>query len=326
MIKAVEIRGAVIDADHCRPLADEEAIDAVVHGHDTVWVDIRWSDRDAAAKVLTEQLHYHRLAVEDALDSHERPALQEFDGILFLSVFVPFRDRQDGDPAEPAELAFFLRERSLVTVSEYKLDVIDDWFARWEDHPHRVGDHPAFLMHALLDSAVDTYFPLIDKIEDEIDDVTEAIFHGDSTQLPKIMQLKRELLGLRRAIGPTRDVLNSLLRRDVNQVPPESKIYFQDVYDHALRLGELIDSNRDTITSVLDVHLSTTSNNLNAVVKKMTVVSTVLMTMGLIAGIYGMNFDRMPELHWRLGYPFALGLMLVVALITLGVFKLVKWL
>jgi magnesium transporter len=123
-----------------------------------------------------------------------------------------------------------------------------------------------------------------------------------------------------------RDILNALLRRDIRLIPVETKPYFQDVLDHVLRLSEVQDMNRETLAALLDVHLSQVSNNLNLVVKKMTVVATVLMVMTLIAGIYGMNFRFMPELQWRLGYPFALGLMGLSAVVALAVFKRVKWL
>lgn len=319
----LQIRAAVIEEDRCTKLDSEQAIQAVIDGKQMIWVDIRWSDENAVREILTEKLDMHPLAVEDAVTSHERPALQEFGNTLFLSILVPTKK---GDEVEPEELSFFLREKSLITVSQFDLNLVDDWFGRWEDHPNRLGGHPAYLMHSLMDAAVDSYFPVIDEVEDRIDEVTEEIFNGDSTKLPTIMRMKRQLLMIRRAVTPTRDVLNSLLRRDMNQVPDETKIYFQDVYDHTLRLTELIDSNRDALTSVLDVHLSTVSNNLNVVVKKMTVVSTVLMTMALIAGVYGMNFDHMPELHWVDGYPFALGLMFLSGLVIVGIFKVVKWL
>jgi magnesium transporter len=316
------MRAAVLEEKRCEPLEPEAAIKAVLDASRPVWLHIRWEDQEEARKLLTERFHFHRLAVEDALNEHERPGLQEFGPTVFLSISVPIKRETWVDFAE---LAFFLRDKSLVTVAQADLEIVDDWFSRWEDHPDRIGDHPVHLMHAIMDAAVDSYFPILDEIEDVSDDLTEMIFAGNPNQLPKIMRLKRALLALRRAITPTRDVLNSLLRRDFSQIPGESKIYFQDVYDHALRLAELIDSNRDSLTSVLDVHLSTVSNNLNEVVKKMTVLSTVLMTMALVAGIYGMNFDRMPELHWAFGYPFALGLMGLSAVITIVIFRKIRW-
>lgn len=322
MDQPISIHAAVLEHQKCEELDVDAAITAVLDGSRPVWLHIRWSDQEEARKFLTDRLHFHQLAVEDALNDYERPALQQFDKTVFLSISVPIKKK---DQIDYSELAFFLRDRSLVTVAQADLDIVEDWFGRWREHPERIGDHPAYLMHAIMDAAVDAYFPILDEIEDVSDDLTEEIFNGSTTGLPSIMRLKRTLLGLRRAISPTRDVLNSLLRRDLVEVPHESKLYFQDVYDHALRLAELIDSNRDALTSVLDVHLSTVSNNLNAVMKKMTVLSTVLMTMALVAGIYGMNFDKMPELHWKYGYPFSLGVMLVSGVITLIIFRKVRW-
>lgn len=324
VVDGVTLRAAVLvdSKTHCDELDGEAGIKAVNSGNEIVWLDIRYSDPEAAQKILEDRLHFHHLAAEDAVSTNERPSLQEFEDVLFLSVMVPVKERGE---VEVEELGFFLRDKSLVTVCSHELDVVEDWFKRWRDHPKRIGTHPAFLMHALVDAAVDAYFPMLDHIEDISDDVADKIFNGDDQQLPTIMKLKRALLSIRRAIAPTRDVLNSLLRRDIAQVPEEAKIYFQDVYDHALRLTDLVDTNRDAITSILDVHLSTVSNNLNVVVKKMTVLSTVLMTMALVAGVYGMNFEHMPELHWAFGYPYAIGLMFALGGLVLLAFKWVKW-
>lgn len=130
---------------------------------------------------------------------------------------------------------------------------------------------------------------------------------------------------MRRHLTPLRDVVNTLLRRDVTLVPQAAKPYFQDIYDHVLRLTELIDLNRDILTTVLDAQLNIASNRLNEVMRVMTVLATLLMTGALVAGIYGMNFEFMPELHWRMGYPFAIGLMVVISLIELALFRWKKY-
>lgn len=318
----ITLRAAAISEPRCERLEPEEAIRELMEDKRAVWLDARVKDRETARRLLQDELGFHPLAVEDALSDRERPTVQEYEGTVFLSVPVPHRD---GNSVEFSEIGFFLRNRGLVTVSRDASRILDDWFERWKDHPHRIGDHPAFILHSIIDAIVDGYMPLVDDLEDEIEELTEKIYEGDTALLPKVMGLKRTFLRLRRAMAPTRDVMNSLLRRDFDQIPDEAKLYFQDVFDHTLRLTEVIDANRDALTSVLDVHLSTVSNNLNVVVKKMTVLSTVLMTMALIAGIYGMNFKYMPELDWRFGYPLSLGLMAVAAGLTLLGFKLVRW-
>jgi magnesium transporter len=317
------MRAEALDGDRCRALSAEEAVHEILHGTQTVWLDILVYDPKAAWRLLHDELGFHELAVEDALSDLERPTLQEIDDTVFLSVPAPIRS---GEKLETTEIGIFLMKNAVVTVSTYQHEVIDVWFKRWREHPQRIGNHPAHVMYVVVDSVVDSYFPILDALEDDADDLVEAIFAGDTKELADILKIKRNLLAMRRAISPLRDVVNSLLRRDLEAIPPDAKLYFQDIFDHVLRISEMIDTNREALNGLLDIHLSTTSNSLNQVMKKMTVLSTVLMTMALIAGIYGMNFKRMPELEWIYGYPFAIGLMVASALFILWVFRRVKWL
>ncbi|MGV3618819.1 MAG: magnesium/cobalt transporter CorA [Fimbriimonas sp.] len=319
----LRLRAEVLDGARCRTLAPEEAIKEILQGTSTVWLDILVSDPKAAWRLLHDELGFHELAVEDALSDLERPTLQEFGDVVFLSIPAPVRRDSKLDTAE---IGIFLLNHAVVTVSLTPLPVIDTWFHRWREHPTRIGNHPAHVMYVVLDAVVDSYFPIIDAIEDEADDLVEAIFGGQTENLPEILRIKRNLLEIRRAVSPLRDVVNSLLRRDLERIPPDAQPYFQDVFDHVLRISEMIDTNRESLNGLLDIHLSTTSNSLNQVMKKMTVLSTVLMSMALIAGIYGMNFDRMPELRWAYGYPFALGLMLGAGVLIVYIFRRVKWL
>jgi len=302
-------------------LAVPEAIDAVKSGDRPVWLDMQVHDREAAKHVLQDVLGFHELAVEDALSTNERPTLQEFKDALFL--VVPAFVKNGADVFE--EVAFFMRRNALVTVTLGPVPPLDKWFERWTDRPERVGTHPAFLLHLLIDAIVDDYFPALEYLEDAIDDLGDRIFAGDTTQVKDLLHFKKKLLELRRRLTPIRDVLNALQRHDLIAIPAEVRPYLQDVYDHVVRLTELAEINRETVASFLDVHLSTVSNNLNIVVKKMTVVSTVLMVMAIVSGIYGMNFDHMPELHWANGYYFALTLMAVLAGLVVVVFKVIRW-
>jgi len=319
-LPGLTIRTAALGTgEHCETLTVDVAIERIHNPGPTVWLDLVFTDVEAARALLHEQIGFHELAVEDALSTHERPSLQEFDLELFLVIPAVVAN-------EFVEVAFFLRDHSLVTVSPRNLPVIDQWFARWADHPRRIGDHPAFVMHSIIDGFVDDYFPYIDRIEDEIDDIGDLIFHGETTHVAEILQLKRRLLEARRRLIPVRDILNSLLRRDSIRIPDAARPYFQDVYDHTLRVTEQVDISRDTLASLLDVHLSNVSNNLNEIVKRMTVLSTLLMTFALVAGIYGMNFAHMPELQWAYGYPFSIGLMVVLGVVELILFRWMKWL
>ncbi len=319
----MKIRAARLEkGDSCSWIDLDSAVQAVCEPGPPVWVDIVVVDDAEARALLHDRMGFHELAVEDALSDRERPALQEFDGLAFLVIPAMVREGKD---ERYVEIGFFLNDHALVTVSRESVPVIDQWFQRWKDRPGYLGRSAAFLLHAVVDGVVDEYFVVIDDIEDSVEDLGDTLFEGREGRLPEIVRLKRRLMKLRRSIAPVRDVMNSLLRRDLEVIPEETRRYFQDVLDHALRIGETVDSLRDALTSMVDIHLSNVSNNLNIVVKKMTVVATVLATMTLVAGVYGMNFEFMPELHWRYGYAFSWALMLGLAGLVLYVFKRIKW-
>ncbi|HEY0866270.1 MAG TPA: magnesium/cobalt transporter CorA [Fimbriimonas sp.] len=294
------------DRQECDWIDLEDAIARIRDRRDTVWLNVYGNDDARVRELLEDRLGYHELAVEDALSDQERPTLQEYDEVLFF--VIPVIVAHNGEDVV-RELAFFLTGHSLVTYCRERVELVSTWFERWLQRSRAASDGSARLAYTLVDAAVDAYFPVADEIEDKVDSVADAIFSGDVEQVVQIQRLKRRLLFLRRCLAPTREVLNAMLRRDISQIPVTIEPYLQDILDHILRLGEMVDMNRETLASLLDVHLSTVSNNINYVMKRMTFYATALMTSTLIAGIYGMNFKHMPELGWAFGYPFALALM-----------------
>lgn len=300
----------------------DEATRLVKSATETLWIHVTATDSAQIAPWLTKDLGFHELAVEDSLSPNERPTLTEYDDYIFI--VLPAIDRTNGDE-EYVEVAFFLRAKVLVSVVQHRCSTLESWFERWaKQMPKNAAS--ADVLHMIADSIVDAYLPVIDRIEDEIDEIADDIFSGDRGKAVQLIRQKRRLLEMRRRAVPLRDVINGLLRRDLEIIPEHTRPYLQDVYDHASRLNESIDLQRDTLTTLLDVHLSAVSNNLNEVMKKMTVIATVLMSAALIAGIYGMNFKYMPEINWRAGYPLALGAMVVSSAVILYFFKRKKWL
>ncbi len=309
-------------AGACQPLDRDEAVRMIKANEGMVWLDVLAHDRQATHDFLVDTLGLHELAVEDALSEHERPTLQDFESYIFFG--IPAICKEESGYTY-AEIGFFCSNHWLITVANQRCGGLDTWFKRWAAAPGKVGSEPGFLLHALVDSIVDDYFPAVDALEDELDELSDKVFAGDTTMVKHILELKRCFLEIRRRMSPIRDIMNGILRRDLDIIPLEVKPYFQDVFDHVIRISEIVDTNRDTLASLLDVHLSVVSNNLNQVVKKMTVLATVLMVMTLVAGIYGMNFRFMPELEWRFGYPFALAIMLFAGVGVLAIFKRMKW-
>ncbi len=318
------LRAGVFSNGSCQVHEDpEQAVADFGNPNKTTWIHVVYQSEKEAAEFLSKSLGFHELAVEDSLNDEERPTLHEYDNHLFLSVA---KVRSEGEKEAYIEVGFFVSQTSLVSVAPEEIPLINTWMERWHKKPDRIGNRPIELLHSLIDSMVDEYYAIADKMEDEVDDLIDNIYQGDNANLHRLFLLKRRLIEMRRHVTPIRDIMNGLLRRDMILVPPDTRHYLQDVYDHTLRLAELVDINRETLTSALDVHLSTVSNNLNTVMKKMTVISTVLMSSALIAGVYGMNFRYMPELGWFWGYPFALLLMVVSGLAILALFRWKRYL
>ncbi len=233
----------------------------------------------------------------------------------------------DDNTIETQQLNLFLSKNYIVSVHNGEFKQVKETIARWRAPDSPLGNTVGALLYALLDSIVDDYFPVMDQVAEHIDELEDDIFDEfDQSAIQNIFSLKRDLLQVRRIIAPERDVINTLLRREVPVFRPEDIVYLQDLYDHIVRVADSLDVYRDLLSSALDSFLSVQSNNLNQIVKVLTIASIILMSDALIAGIYGMNFEFMPELHWRFGYFYALGLMVAVGLGLVLFFRHKKWL
>jgi magnesium transporter len=247
-------------------------------------------------------------------------------GSYYFVVFYAASYNPQGDHIETQAINLFIGANYLVTVHQAPMRQVSDTLARWQAPNSPLGLRVGALVWALLDAIVDDYFPLIDQLADRIEELEDTIFvHFDQKAIEAIFGLKRDLLNLRRFIAPERDVLNVLLRRELPIFKGKDMAYLQDIYDHIVRVTDNIDTYRDLLSSALDSFLSIQSNNLNQTMKLLTMGSILLMSNALIAGIYGMNFRYMPELGQSWGYPFAIGLMILVDLSLLAFFRSRKW-
>jgi magnesium transporter len=225
------------------------------------------------------------------------------------------------------ELALFATKEVVVTVHGGDMPALEIAELRWAEHC-REHDHVSagMLVYTISDVVVDGYFPAIDLVADEIEAIQERMFDRVATRdVEEIFTLKRVLLQLRRTIAPTREVFNAFTRREVAVLGEESVVYYQDLYDHVIRVTEAIDAHRDVLSSATDIYLTLQSNHLNQTVRTLTAASIVLMSMTLIAGIYGMNFEHMPELAWRFGYPLSLLAMLAIGALLAWYFRRLRW-
>lgn len=311
---------------HFTSTVDPEDISEIIKQREQfVWLDVQAPQEEDVA-LLREEFKFHPLAIEDATRHHERPKVDSYDGYYFLVFYAIVYDERTNRLRTEA-MNLFVGANYLVSVHEGEIPAIDETIKRWQKDEEEFGHDAGALLYALLDTITDDYFPVIDRLADRVETLEEQIFERfQESALQDVFSLKRDLLSIRRIVAPERDVLNVLIRREVPIFERNTILYLQDVYDHIVRITDSIDTYRDLLSSALDAFLSVQSNRLNQIVKVLTIASIVLMSDALIAGIYGMNFEFMPELHWPFGYPFALGLMVLVGLGLVAFFRSRKWL
>lgn len=290
----------------------------------TTWAHMIAHDYRATETYLVEELLLPPIDVENTLTHDERALIAEHADMLFVS--VPMVDCIDDDESFE-ELGIFLFRHTILTVVRTHHIELENKFKSWLHRELEEGETATGILYEVLDVVVDHYFPIMDSIQDAIAELEENIFDSDDQEsIREALRLKRRLLRIRRRVAPMRDVFNALLRRDHPLIPRSLYPYFHDVYDHAIRLMEASDLHRDILASVIDAHLTVVSNRLNEVMRFMTAISTVLMSVGVISGIYGMNFQHMPELRQPWGYGAALAAMGLVATIELMLFRRKGWL
>ena len=287
-----------------------------------VWVHVTApSDEEIAA--IGREFRLHPLALEDLHKQRQRPKLDTYERQQMVVAYEAVADAPEG----LSEIHMFVGAGWLLSVTWTAtplLNAVREGFAGT-----RTGspDTTGKLLYTLLDAAVDSYFPVLDTISERIDALEDRVLEGDAdgASLAEILYLKRRLLELRRVLAPMRDVANALLRRDLEIVDAASAPYYQDLYDHLVRVLDQVDIYRDLLAAVLDARLTVASNSLNAIMKRLTAFTVVLMVPTLIAGIYGMNFDLMPELNWPLGYPLALAIMATAVIVSVTYFRRKGW-
>jgi magnesium transporter len=317
------------------------ANDDTVH----IWLDLSHPSAEEM-DYLAERLHLHPLAVEDALTGHQRPKIEEYEGFFFLVFYALAQQTRaangpetatttggaiiDGDGSvKTQELRVFIGKHYLLTVHDEPIPALDEAERRWRRNAQQAEWGVGILLYSLLDSIVDQYFPVLDALVERAEDLDERIFASRIRERGftfDLLSLKRTFLELRRVISPERDVLNVLTNRDSPVFNQRTLVYFRDVYDHVARVSDTLDLYRDQLTSTMDASLAIASNDLNVVMRTLTAVTIILMSASLIAGIYGMNFVNIPELHWGFGYFYALALMATIGLALWYYFKRVHWL
>jgi magnesium transporter len=301
------------------------------------WVDLNGATEAEEAVVFQKFLPIHPLSLEDINRPRRDPGVvphlpkaEEFPDYLLVIANALALDpgsETAGDSACPVvQLSAVLTERVLVTHHYAPLAAVSDVKQFVDRHSGQGGRGPDYLFHLVLDNIVDEFAPEIDRIVGRLDELEETLFDQPSQQMViELVRVKRRVIALRKTLILMREVLARLTRGEFELVDQREIVYYRNVFDHLVRYTELIDGAREMVSDLMQTHLAAASHRLNGVMKGLAMVSTVILPMSLVAGVYGMNFKNIPELDWQYGYPFALGLMVLVAVVCLWVFYRKRW-
>jgi magnesium transporter len=289
-----------------------------------VWVALKDPD-PAELQAMQQEFGLHELAVEDAQHGHQRPKIEEYAHALF--VVLHLIEHKNGE-LNVGEVAIFAGTNYVLSVRSLAERGFVDVRARCEQEPELLRHGAGYVLYALMDAVVDRYFPILDHIESAIEDIEERIFadQPDREQIEALYSAKRQLMILKHATEPLLEGTAKLFGGRVPQLCVSLQEYFRDVYDHLLRLNQAIDSLRDMVNTGVSVTISLISIQENAVTKRLASYGALVTVPTLIAGVYGMNFQNMPELSWIWGYPFALVMMVGIDLYLFYRFRKAKWL
>jgi len=306
----------VTDVKELRPPVDETV----------AWVNVGGVHQIEVLEAFGKHFNLHPLLLEDIANTDQRPKLDDYDTYLFL--VMKMLTTTDGGDILVEQISFVMGRNYVLSFQENGTDVFLSVRDRLKGGKGRLRQNGSdYLLYALIDAVVDQYFAVLEMLGERIESLQERVVADPKPEtLRDIHALKRQLLFVRRAVWPLREAINTLSRSECPFLHEPTKVFFRDVYDHVVQIVDTIETLREMVSSSLDIYLSSVSYRLNAVMRVLTVITTIFMPLSFIAGIYGMNFEYMPELKWHWGYPMALGIMGMVAVIMLLGFHRKKWL
>ena len=291
------------------------------------WVNVIGIQQVEVLEKLGSCFVVHPPALEDILNTEQRPKIEDYGEDLFIVVkLISYNEKKDEVEAE--QISLILRPNALLSFQEREGDDFAGVKERLRGGKGRLRKMGSdYLAYTLLDIVVDQYFVVLEKLGERIEFLEgKLLADPGTTTLQKIQNLKREMLLLRKWVWPLREVISSLERGEFPGIQESTRVYLRDVYDHAIQVMDTIEIYRDMLSGMLDIYLSSLNNRMNAVMKVLTIIATIFMPLTFLAGVYGMNFKHMPELNWPWGYPLILMVMALVAILMLTLFRRKKWL
>jgi magnesium transporter len=312
------------------PVAYVELLPSLIEERAVTWIHLDGLGDPDLLNKLGSILRVHALALEDVVNVHQRSKVEEYEDGLFVVLRVPVL----GEQLATEQVSLFLGKRFVVTFQEQPAPHLDPIRERLRRGRGRVrASGVDYLAYCLIDTVVDAYFPVLDRFADRLEEIEDLVM----ARVPKtppagILAVRHDLLTLRRALAPLREMLGTLHRQELGFVSDDTRLYLRDCYDHTLQLLDAVETYREIATSLMEVYMSAVSNRMNEVMKVLTIIATMFIPLTFVSSIYGMNFAtnvspwNMPELTWAYGYPFALGLMLAIAVGLLVYFRRKEWL
>ena len=329
--KTEEVTIAIIDYDEmqfeekeaktveeCFPLKDKPTV---------TWINVVGIHQVEIIEKLGNRLGLHPLVLEDILDTHHRPKMEDFGDYIYIVLKMFYSDDERSDIVEE-QISLILGSNFAISFQESQRDVFNPVRERLRVGEGRIRKMGAdYLAYTLMDTIIDNYFVMLEKLGERIEDIEEELITNPVSQtLQTIHNLRREMIFLRESIWPLRELVSSLERGESALIKGTTIIYLKDVYDHTIQVIDIIETFRDMLSGMLDIYLSSISNKTNEVMKVLTIIATIFMPLTLITGIYGMNFRYMPELEWHWGYPLILLVMVAIGIAMLIYSRKRRWL
>ncbi|MFP4687148.1 MAG: magnesium/cobalt transporter CorA [bacterium] len=313
-----------------KPAATAADFSELIDSNTVTWIDVKGLKNVELLKEIQSQFKIHPLVIEDLLRPYQRPKLEIYDDHLFIIMRLIHR----GKELKSEQIGLVIGKNYLITFQEFSEDVFDPVRRRLRQGRKRIrAGGPDYLAYSLLDTVVDSYFPILEETGDRLEELEDKILAAtEPDNLQQLHKHKRSLLVLRRAAWAQRETIGQLQREEMEFFSPETRLFLRDSYDHAIRVLEIIEGYRELAASLTDLHMTSISNRMNEIMKVLTIIGTIFLPLTFIAGVYGMNFDaeaspyNMPELYWYWGYPAIMGLMLAIAIGLLFFFRSKKWL
>ena len=290
------------------------------------WINIDGVHEEKIIEELGKIYNFHPLILEDIVDTDQRPKIKDFGDYIFIILKMHYYDKENNE-IKIEQVSLIFGKNYVISFQEREGDVFDSIRERIRNNIGRIRKARAdYLIYALMDAIIDNYFTILEKLGEETEDLEAKVIKDPvPANLQIIYKLKSELIFLRKSVWPLREVISILEKGESVLIDKSTNIYLRDIYGHTIQVMDTVETLRDVISGTLDVYLSSVSNKMNEIMKVLTIIATIFIPLTFIAGVYGMNFQYMPELKWVWAYPLILSVMLIIGIVMVIFFKRKKW-